>query len=489
MSGITFYQIPSDIRTPGYYMEFDSSLALSGMLGIHQKILLIGQRLSTGEAPVGELVRVLRTDGAETDFGRGSMLAEMCKAAKAVNAYSEMWAVALDDHASGVAATKTVTIAGAATAAGVLYLMIAGQAVPCAVANEDSATEVAANAVTVINATTDLPVTAASAEGVVTLTARHKGECGQSIDVRINHYQGERTPAGLTVTIANETTGEQNPDITAALAALSDQQFDYIALPYLDVTNLAALETELETRWGPLQPIDGLAFGAVSGTFGEMTTFGASRNSKHVSVLAVGKMPSPPWVAAACYAAKAGYDLNVDPALPLATEVLTGLVPARIQDRLNQSERNTLLHTGLSTVEVDSGGRVLIERAITMYQKNADGLDDPSYLNVNTIASLSAYRVQLRTHMSNRFSRHKLADDTANVQAGQKITRPKDIASEIIAHYMTMQDAGLVEDLETFKANLVVERNAADRGRVDVLLTPKLVGQFRVLAIQTQFIL
>ena len=36
-----------------------------------------------------------------------------------------------------------------------------------------------------------------------------------------------------------------------------DFQFNHIVSPYVDETNLQKLEDELDTRWGPLNPIDG----------------------------------------------------------------------------------------------------------------------------------------------------------------------------------------------------------------------------------------
>ncbi|EEC2254056.1 phage tail protein, partial [Salmonella enterica] len=50
-------------------------------------------------------------------------------------------------------------------------------------------------------------------------------------------------------------------------------------------------------------------------------------------------------------------------------------------------------------------------------------------------------------------------------------------------------DQGLVENLDTFKKNLLVERNTSDRNRLDVLCTPDLVNQFRFFAAQLRFIL
>jgi phage tail sheath gpL-like len=486
---INFREIPLT-RTPGTYVEFDNSLALSGLLELNQKYLLIGQRNTNGTTAEGELVRVVSNDDADAQFGRGSMLAEMCRAAREVNMYSEMWAVALDDLAAGVAATKTVTIGGT-IGTGILAMMIGGQRVqvkvsPTATADTDA---VAAALVAAVNADDTLQMSASAALSVVTLTAKHKGEVGQNIDVRHSYYVGEKLPPGLTVTIAAGTAGAGNPDIATALAAISDVQFHYFGHAYIDAANLNALEAELANRFGPMQAIEGIAFSAVNGSVATMGTFGNSRNSQHSSIMAAGLSPTRPEIWAACYAARAAYDLNIDPGLPLQTQALYPLLPAALADRPTQPERDTLLYDGVSTHKVDSGGVVRIDRAITTYQKNAQGVVDPSYLDVNTMASLAFLRLQIVARMSYRYPRHHLADDTFEVKPGQSVVTPKMIKNELVALYRELMDRALVEDIEGFTETLNVVRNSSDRSRVDCQMRPRLIGQMRTLAVQVQFIL
>jgi len=47
----------------------------------------------------------------------------------------------------------------------------------------------------------------------------------------------------------------------------------------------------------------------------------------------------------------------------------------------------------------------------------------------------------------------------------------------------------LIENLDDFIDNLIVERDISDVNRINVLLSPDLINQFRVLAGQIQFIL
>ncbi|MBF5929867.1 phage tail protein, partial [Escherichia coli] len=79
--------------------------------------------------------------------------------------------------------------------------------------------------------------------------------------------------------------------------------------------------------------------------------------------------------------------------------------------------------------------------------------------------------------------------DGTPVRAGQNIVTPEIMKLQLISLGEEWVELGLVENLDTFKKNLLVERNASDRNRLDVLCTPDLVNQFRFLAAQIRFIL
>ncbi|OHD24768.1 MAG: hypothetical protein A2Y38_07740 [Spirochaetes bacterium GWB1_59_5] len=169
--------------------------------------------------------------------------------------------------------------------------------------------------------------------------------------------------------------------------------------------------------------------------------------------------------------------------------MLTGLMPVAEGVRRTAEERGLLLYDGIATHTVDAGGLVRIEREITMYQQNAFGVEDVSYLDVNTPATLSYLRYSLRARITQKYPRHKLADDGTAFGPGQAIVTPNTIRAELVALFQDWERAGLVENIEQFKAELVVERDAADRNRINVLAPPDLVNQFRIFAAQIQFIL
>nr|WP_231504955.1 phage tail sheath C-terminal domain-containing protein [Bibersteinia trehalosi] len=66
---------------------------------------------------------------------------------------------------------------------------------------------------------------------------------------------------------------------------------------------------------------------------------------------------------------------------------------------------------------------------------------------------------------------------------------PKIIRNELLALFTELESAGLVEDFEQFKQTLLVERDANNPCRVNVLSNENLVNQFRIYAHAIQFVL
>ncbi len=484
---ISFNSIPVSLRTPGAYIEFDSSRAVNGVYRVANRVLLIGQRLAAGAVPALTPTRIDTVDTAIAAFGRGSMLAQMARALKAADGLSECWAIALDELVGGTAATSTVTITGPATGAGTLALMIAGQPVIVSVASGDTATAIATAIVTAVTAQRDLPVNAANVAGVVTLTARAKGTHGNDIDVRANYYTGQKLPAGVTVAVAAGVAGAGDPDYSTAIALMGDNDYRTVIVGTASATTLGAVETELASRWGPTRMLETFAYAATRGTQGASATFGAARNSLLVSIIGTGVSPTPPWEWAASYGGIVGYYSAIDPARPFQTLGMPGILPPAEVDLFTRAQRELLLLDGISTFLADRSGNVTIERAITTYQTNALGIDDVAYLDVNTPLTLALIRQAVRARILLKFPRHKLADDGTNFGAGQAIVTPKIIRAELIALMRDLEDLGIVERLDQFIADLVVERDGSDRNRINALIPPDIVNQFRVFAGQVQF--
>jgi len=484
MTGIAFSQIPAALRIPGTFVEFDASLA--GLASASFKRLIIGQRLAAGNVAEGVPTRITPGQIAEDAFGRGSMLAGMCQHAMDIDPWTETWAIALDDNAAGVVATGTVALTGPATLAGTLNLYVGGQRVQVGVGKGDTATQIGDALVAAIAADTTLPVTAANTAGTVTITAKHKGECGNDIDLQLNYYE-EKTPSGVTATITSMAGGSGNPDLAVAIAAMGSEWYRWLAMPYTDTANLVKLEADLDDRYSAMKQIGGRAFSAYKASHAASLAFGAARNSAHVSVLGIQDSPTQPCMIAAIYCATASKSLATDPARPLQTLVLKGMLAPSLTARWADTERNLALFDGISTFTVDDAGLCRIEAAITQYQKNAAGVDDIAYLYVNTPETLELHRYNVRAEIGLRYPRHKLAMDSQPLIPGQALARPKDIKQTMRAVYQREVDAGLMEDFEGYAATLAVEIDPANPNRVNVVDQPNLVNQLRTFANLSQF--
>jgi len=498
MGAISFNNIPATVRTPGSFTEVDNSRALQGLLANPHKVLLLGSKLSgTIDADV---IKAMTNDSlADGFFGEGSEIARMCNTFKKVNPNTELYAMALSDAAAGVQGTGSVSFSACMSGlsfvgTGVFYTMVGGIKAYQACQSGWSVQDVVSAQVATINAIGSMPITASVVGSeVVAWTAKNKGENGNDIDIRFNYYEGQEYPSQVTdiPVVVDAVDGAGNPDIGDAWAVAAGTIYQYIGQPYTDAANLTSLENELADRFLPLEDKQGHAFGWFRGTVAQCSVKGNSRNSPHNTIMGMHNTPTCNCVAAANLVAVASEYLNGDPARPLTTLKLTQVLAPPAADRFDQSERNILLFDGIATWITDTADAVMIERCITTYQTNALGNPDASYLDVQTLATIGEIRYQYNARMNTRFivPRFKLAGDTFPIQPGAKIAQPKTVKQEIIALFSLLQKVGLIEDLDSFITNLVVVRNTTDPNRVDVLLPPDLINQFRVLASVMQFIL
>lgn len=338
---------------------------------------------------------------------------------------------------------------------------------------------------------TDLPVYASVSGAVVTVRARNRGPQGNNIDLRFNYADGEATPAGVGCSISGMASGATAPTLTSLIASLGDAWFQVIAHPYTDSTSLTALETEMASRFGPLRMIDGMLFTSAAGSISTLATLGNTRNSKSSCILAQpGANPlTPPVEFAATVAAVVAFEAAVDPALPFQTLPVMGVLPPAETDLFTLQERDSLLYDGIATTRGADGGGVVLERLITTYKTNGANAPDVSYLDVTTLLTLLYLRYSARAKILTDFPRHKLMDDGQRVGAGQRIVTPQLAKASMVAWFRQMQERGLVENLEQFKAELEVERDTGDRNRLNFILPPDLANQFMVGAVDLQFIL
>lgn len=552
---VAFNNIPGNVRVPLFYAEFRPG---GTPYQSNARLLLIGQRRSTGLAPADAPIQV--RDGQENGlFGIGSMLAQMCRAARRNGPLQEIWALPVDDLGGGTAASGKLSISGAPVAqSSVLAVYIAGERVRISVGAADTCSSLATALAAAVNALVDLPVTAAvvvptatsfsgnttngsavitsvasttglikgmtvagtgipagavitaivtntsvtisasatatgssvsltgTENNTVTLTARHKGTLGNAIEVDLGDLTTDGTPP-VTVTITAMASGAGDPAIATALAALGDDEYDWIASAYPDTTNLNAasdLLSDVTGRWSYARQLYGHYITPHTGTVGALSTLGNARNNQHETIFPSRKFLSTPWEVAAAVGAVAALHLQDAPELsrPLQGLPLAGIKGPRAKaDQLTRADRQTLYFDGVSGYTIARDGTVLLERLVTTYQANAWGDVDWTYLDIETMAQ-SMFGIRfIRAEVTSVHGRQALATD--NPGRLEHICTPTDIRNTVLHAYTRLvTELGVFENIEAFANSLVVERATSDANRIDVGMRLDHVNQLRIVA-------
>jgi len=491
MADISFNAIPLDIWRPGIYVEIDPTLALNGLPVFKQRTVMFGQLGTNAEAAAGEIHDVITKSQAKVLFGKDSMLVGMVDKFRRQNPYQELVVIPLAENSEGQKASCERTFTGAATRGFTQQFYVNEKRYQLGVAAAETAESVAGRLATMLENDPSCPVSAAAAGAVLTLTCKWKGETGNGLVFRTRHYNSDQNTPGLGFGTGEFTGGTGNPDLTTAIDALDDlTQYQGFVTAFTDEANMTAIRTELDTRWGPLSALDGRVFAAKRDGVAAMGTYALSLNSQNAVVMDMSSDAlSAPWDWAASMAGATMYYGSIDPARPFQTLELKGIMGAPEGKRRIGAENELLLSSGVSTHTVGNDGKVDIERLVTTYSENATGAEDTAYKSVNTVMIMSYYRRSIINRFRLKYPRHKLAL-SGHPAAGRasNIITPETGMAEFLAHYDQMiTDAGIADDLDGYKADLIANKNSQKRGRLDVFDQPRPMDQFHQLAVRSAF--
>ncbi len=428
--------------------------------------------------------------------GNGAQLARLYDYFRRNNLGTTVYILGIQDDSGAVKAAGTIDVSGTPTAPGTIALYIAGMLVPVLVTAAMTAAQIASAMNTAINAAGDLPVTATVGSTRVIVTAKNAGLAGNDIDIRKNYFgaaNGETDVAGVAVTITAMSGGTTNPStgLTAALATLPETAYDYVIHAYTDSPCLNAVQaysSDVSGQWSPVKQLYGGGFTVALKTLANLQTLGLARNDPHHTIAGIYDCPTDGAAIAGALGGFVANTLATDPAVPARDVALIGILPPPEASRFQFVDRNTLLWSGISTFKT-IGGQLLVERLITTYQLNTFGSPDNSMLSVEKMFTLAEGLRLLKGHVESNFGRAKLADDGTRLPPSAGVVTPLTIKADMISFY----DAELVnkrawfQDTSDFAKGLVVERNASDPDRLDVLWDGIVIDQLNVFALLAQF--
>ncbi len=475
-------------RVPGYYFAVDPSKANTGT--INRRVLIVAQMVAGVAVPGVAMISSGLAD-AQAKYGPSSQAAHAVGRYRGIDNVGELWVLPMADDPASQKASGGFAFTGPATVAGTLSLYIGDRLVSLPVNLGDSAAATAANFQALIAADPTFGVTATIAGAAVTLKAANGGLCGNDLLLGLNLLGtggGQATPAGVGVTITPMTGGTTNPTaLASALAALGETAFDLFLHPYSDTGSLNAFQNFLSDtsgRWEATNQLFGHAITAVRGTFGTVTAFGVTRNDQHASIMPVSDSPSSPLAWAAEITAWAAITMRNNPAIPLADVALT-VMPPSVAGQFIFNQRESLLYDGLSTHRVDASNTVYLERVTTTYQRNALGVADNSYLDIETPLTLEVVIQDFKAFLAAQCSRKILVADGTKIPGGSPAITAQIIGAMCVSRYRVQAGNFWVQDVVGFAAE--IEAVNAGGGAVQLLLPIRIGDQLRIVAANVQF--
>jgi phage tail sheath gpL-like len=353
------------------------------------RLHLVGNKLAAGsKTPNVDTDQVFTEVEADAYYGAGAELARMFYAAVRIPGVS-IWCSPVTQSA-GAQATMTITIATNASSDGELRYWIAGDLVVVPVTNGETPTTVAARIVSRIAQNTRLGCTAGNAAGVATLTWKQAGPRGndaivfQDVTKKPSAMTSTLGGAGGTVTGGGQKFGGGTTadDFTAVATNTFPAWFNRVALACVDSTNLAAWETNTDSKAGPLE---GRPEHVVVGFNGALAAAQSltqtTLNNPRFNFLWMLNGESMPSELAAVFAAVRCATEQGDPNADYDDIVLPGIAPHRMPADIPQrSTKVSALQTGVTPVTTVNSQAQIVRSITTRCLNGAN----PDYRTLDT---------------------------------------------------------------------------------------------------------
>lgn len=463
---ITFDQIPVSTRKPGVYFEFNTKLARSSLPTNEQRVLIYGQRLSTGMVPALKIVDVFSDKDSAVFFGAGSIAHRMVINAIEANPNAQIAVITVDDAAAAQAAMAEVEITAAATGRGILTFFVGPESVDVAIEGDMPAADMAAAVAAAINALVELPVTATATAAKIKVQAKNKGEAGNQIQVAaVIRYS-----TGATNTIKAQLTGGMaDPDLRPAYAAAFGTSHEIRVCPFASQEALLAFRDHLEDLGSPLEQRDSIGVAGFPGTLAAASTVASAINSAIISFAWYNKSKRTSGEIAAGYAAVMASEEH--PARPLNYLEIKGLDIIDQEDYPGRKEQENALHNGVTPLIVGPGNRVQIVRAISTYLVDAQNIPDDSCLDITVFRILHYFRKACRQAVALRFPRELLSEKT-----------PPKVRTLLLQISYQCETLEILQNIDQYKDRLVVQKHQQNKGMCVAAIPAPIVHGMHIFA-------
>lgn len=481
---ITLTGLSQNDPVPGTYLEINFAQGPVAGDGAQKVAVLVGNKLSTGSATADTVLygpdtpARLQTEGDAINlFGAGSELHRMFRIFATINQTTPLYAIVVTESV-GAQATGLFTLAGVATRNCTLRILLAAAVVEVPIAIGDTATAVAAAAVAAVNSRAELPATAASALGVVTLSAKQKGPRGNGLRYLVQVIS-EASP-GVTVTGATVDTGfsggTTSDSSTAALATLLTKRHYYIVSAANDSVQVAALTSQIQSQAAPLTGLRQRGFACWNGSLASGISLAQGANDERFEFPWLRDTVMPPEEVAAHMAAVYSlYEASTNPRtnfINMGSDAITARtwrIPApRLSSSLpTRADLKAALNSGLSPIGVYSNGKTYLVNRIT--SRSLTGIT-PDYRirGAHKVTVADFFGDDLVAKTSLNMAGFRIADDSlpGAPPAPPGVATPSLWKGLIFGLLDRYSELGLLQNVDAIKKAVIVQRELAPSTRM-----------------------
>lgn len=393
----------------------------------------------------------------------------------------------LAENPAGVEATGAITPPAVATLSASYRIKVGKlESALFVIEEDDTAADMAATITAAINATLELPVTAAVNGNAVDLTSKWAGSSANSIKVTL---EPEADIEGDAFTVTALAGGLANPDVVAALAALGST-WETLLINCQEMSDEAALDaiqTQGEARYGAeiRRPFFAFTGHTLSSQDDDDTDLADARPTDRInSQVLLRNGADLPWVIAASAAAQVALLANENPPHDYGGRVLSGVIPSDELNTQTYTVRDATVKAGSSTLELRDG-EVTLSDVVTMYKPVGEAV--PAYRYVVDIVKIQTilYNLDLIFDSAKWRGAPLIPNDQPTVNPDAR--RPSDAVADVAAMIDSLEANALISDGATAKANTFAEIDAQNPKRLNVATTLQIVGNSNVLSVDFNF--
>ena len=429
MTLIPITGVPSTFRNPGGFVEIQMAQGpASAAAGSRDVVLCMPMLPTAGLAyTAATLYPVNSEQNTVLGAGPGGPLHRATRKFLQCNRTNKLWVLPIAETSGGaeVAATFAVTFVTDPTAAGEATVRVCDQDFTYSYVDADTITTIAAGLKGIINNATHMPVTAGSAAGVLTLTAKLKGISQGTAALGVIQVRTKISPNTGTTISASGALGDtvagvegattEAANLATSLAAIDSKRIYFVVSSANDTTSYANLATHILNKSAANIGHRSVGICAYPGALAAVQTLAIARNYERLQMVWQENSDHDTAELAANMAAIRSKYEDVDPTYNFATYTgpdwrINGAYATA--DYPSAADQNDAINDGITCIATSGTGSYPVMSVSTRSKTAAGGtIDDFRGCETHRLSMCDAWSDEVLQEFALMYRGKKLAPD------------------------------------------------------------------------------